>query len=123
MIDFDATGLYCCEVSLESPIFTKASNEEQVHVFRKLYLIDLHFPIIMVGVVSVPQNLPPTMSFAKRQFYIGEKLVANCTTSKAKPGKLFRANLCGFMTISFFKPHLVPHIVWLINGKKVISNS
>lgn len=36
--DFDASGMYCCEVSLESPIFTKASNEEQVHVFRKLIL-------------------------------------------------------------------------------------
>jgi hypothetical protein len=34
--DFDASGMYCCEVSLESPIFTKASLEEQVHVFRKL---------------------------------------------------------------------------------------
>lgn len=33
--DFDASGMYSCEVSLESPIFTKASNEEQVHVFRE----------------------------------------------------------------------------------------
>lgn len=39
IIDFDASGMYCCEVSLESPIFTKASNEEQVHVFRKYPLI------------------------------------------------------------------------------------
>jgi len=36
---------------------------------------------------TVPQNLPPTISFSKRQFYIGEKLVANCTTARAKPGK------------------------------------
>lgn len=34
-LDFDASGLYYCEVSLESPIFTKASNEEQVHVIRE----------------------------------------------------------------------------------------
>ncbi|CRK92440.1 CLUMA_CG006007, isoform A [Clunio marinus] len=78
-LDFDASGLYYCEVSLESPIFTKASNEEQVHVI-------------------LPQNAPPTIVFKKRQFYIGEKLIANCTTSRSKP---------------------VPHIVWLINGKKV----
>lgn len=38
-IDFAAEGPYCCEVSLESPIFTKASNEEQVHVFRKFSFI------------------------------------------------------------------------------------
>jgi hypothetical protein len=42
--DFDASGMYSCEVSLESPIFTKASIEEQVHVFREYTAnIDRHF--------------------------------------------------------------------------------
>ena len=34
-LDFDAAGLYYCEVSLDAPIFTKASNEEQIHVIRE----------------------------------------------------------------------------------------
>lgn len=46
----------------------------------------------------VPQTGPPRITFKKRQFFIGEKLIANCTTSKAQPA---------------------PHITWLINGKKV----
>lgn len=49
-------------------------------------------------VYLVPQKAPPVIQFAKKQFYVGEKLIANCTTSRAKP---------------------VPHVVWLINGKKV----
>lgn len=36
-LDFEASGLYYCEVSTDSPIFTKASNEEQIHVIRKLH--------------------------------------------------------------------------------------
>lgn len=38
-LDFDATGGYYCEVSIDNPIFTKASNEEHLHViseWRKL---------------------------------------------------------------------------------------
>lgn len=34
-IDFDATGRYYCEVSTDTPIFTKESNVEQVHVIGK----------------------------------------------------------------------------------------
>lgn len=44
------------------------------------------------------QTGPPRITFSKRQFTVGEKLSANCTTSKAHPA---------------------PHITWLINGKKV----
>lgn len=116
-LDFDASGLYYCEVSLESPIFTKASNEEQVHVIREYWLLislsgrSLTLRLVNIpttqhtlvyaffpSLPTVPQNAPPTIVFRKRQFYVGEKLVANCTTSRSKP---------------------VPHIVWLINGKKV----
>ncbi|CAO1392575.1 unnamed protein product [Diamesa serratosioi] len=78
-LDFDAAGLYYCEVSLDAPIFTKASNEEQIHVI-------------------LPQIAPPNIVFKKRQFFVGENLVANCTTTRARPQ---------------------PHITWLINGKKV----
>ncbi|CAO1390958.1 unnamed protein product, partial [Diamesa tonsa] len=78
-LDFDAAGLYYCEVSLDAPIFTKASNEEQIHVI-------------------LPQIAPPQIVFKKRQFFVGENLVANCTTTRARPQ---------------------PHITWLINGKKV----
>lgn len=37
-IDFDAAGKYYCEVSTETPIYTKESNIEQVHVIGT-YLI------------------------------------------------------------------------------------
>ncbi|XP_055300001.1 uncharacterized protein LOC129567297 [Sitodiplosis mosellana] len=65
-IDFDAAGRYYCEVSTETPIYTKESNIEQVHVI-------------------VQQTGPPKITFSKRQFTIGENLVSNCTTSKAHP--------------------------------------
>jgi hypothetical protein len=38
-LDFDASGLYYCEVSTDTPIFTKASNEEQLHIMRKWKII------------------------------------------------------------------------------------
>jgi CD80-like C2-set immunoglobulin domain len=98
-LDFDATGLYNCEVSLESPIFTKASNEEQVQVIRECYwLLITQSGLTLRLFFAVPQNAPPSIVFKKRQFYVGEKLVANCSTSRSKP---------------------LAHIVWLINGKKV----
>lgn len=31
-LDFDATGSYYCEVSIDNPIFTKASSEAHLHV-------------------------------------------------------------------------------------------
>ena len=31
-LDFDASGNYFCEVSIDNPIFTKASAEEHLHV-------------------------------------------------------------------------------------------
>lgn len=34
-IDFDAAGPYHCEVSTDTPIFTKESNVEQVHVISE----------------------------------------------------------------------------------------
>lgn len=48
--------------------------------------------------LTVPQKGPPSIEFAKNQLYYGDMLVANCTTSRARPA---------------------PHITWLINGKQV----
>lgn len=65
------------------------------------YLCDDIKPLsrsLLLLLLSVPQTGPPRIQFSKRQFYIGENLVANCTTSRARPQ---------------------PHITWLINGKKV----
>ncbi|XP_055617439.1 uncharacterized protein LOC129762865 [Toxorhynchites rutilus septentrionalis] len=79
-VDYEATGTYYCEVSTDTPIYTKASNEEQLHVM-------------------LPQKGPPNIEFEnKKQLYYGDMLVANCTTSRARPA---------------------PHITWLINGKQV----
>ncbi|XP_065075386.1 uncharacterized protein beat-VII [Ochlerotatus camptorhynchus] len=65
-VDYEASGSYYCEVSTDTPIFTKASNEEPFHVI-------------------LSQKGPPTIEFAKKQLYYGDMLKANCTTSKAKP--------------------------------------
>ncbi|XP_055847405.1 uncharacterized protein LOC129913047 isoform X1 [Episyrphus balteatus] len=79
-LDFDASGHYYCEVSTDTPIFTKASSDELLHVF-------------------IPQTGPPTIKFRKRTpFIIGERILAMCNTTRARPA---------------------PHITWLINGKKV----
>lgn len=42
-IDFDAAGKYYCEVSTDTPIFTKESNVEQVHVIGKIDRIHFQF--------------------------------------------------------------------------------
>lgn len=34
-LDFEATASYYCEVSIDNPIFTKASSEEQLHIIGK----------------------------------------------------------------------------------------
>lgn len=34
-LDFDASGVYCCEVTTETPIYTKASEDEEVTVVSK----------------------------------------------------------------------------------------
>lgn len=35
ILDFDASGIYSCEVTLETPIYTKASEDEEVTVISK----------------------------------------------------------------------------------------
>lgn len=67
-------------------------------MFYKEQIIDLLLFLFLF--IKVPQTEPPSIYFGKSQYYIGEKLTANCTTTKARPS---------------------PHITWLINGKKVIN--
>lgn len=50
---------------------------------------------------AVKQTSQPKILFKKKLFVVGENLIANCTTTRAKPH---------------------PHITWLINGKKVKRN-
>ncbi|XP_021190220.2 uncharacterized protein LOC110376160 [Helicoverpa armigera] len=65
-LDFAASGSYSCEVSLDTPIFTKASTEKQLTVFH-------------------PQKHHPRIDFPTRYLSFGETLRANCTTAPALP--------------------------------------
>ncbi|XP_023291038.2 uncharacterized protein LOC111674613 isoform X2 [Lucilia cuprina] len=79
-VDFKLSGQFTCEVSMTSPLYTKASVEQFMNVF-------------------LPQTGPPVIRFRKRSpVAIGERLMALCNTTRARPA---------------------PHITWLINGKKV----
>lgn len=37
-VDFEASGSYYCEVSTDTPIFTKESKEEPMQVIRKNFM-------------------------------------------------------------------------------------
>lgn len=37
-VQFSASGSYSCEVSLETPIFTKSSAEKELLVIRKAFI-------------------------------------------------------------------------------------
>ncbi|XP_048480530.1 uncharacterized protein LOC105383288 [Plutella xylostella] len=65
-LDFAASGGYSCEVSLATPIYTKASVEKQLTVFH-------------------PQKHNPRIDFPTRSLSSGEVLRANCTTAPALP--------------------------------------
>lgn len=84
-----------------STITKHDDNNHQHKIFFMMVIIivlSILLPYTTNNVQAVPQTGPPRITFKKRQFFIGEKLIANCTTSKAQPA---------------------PHITWLINGKKV----
>ena len=34
-MNFEASGVYCCEVSTQTPIYTKLSNDHELMVIRK----------------------------------------------------------------------------------------
>ncbi|KAL5283567.1 hypothetical protein ACFFRR_006055, partial [Megaselia abdita] len=66
-LDFEATGNYYCEVSIDNPIFTKASQEEVLHVI-------------------LPQTQAPVIKFKRKQtFMVGDQLLALCNTTRARP--------------------------------------
>ncbi|KAH8310357.1 hypothetical protein KR044_000906 [Drosophila immigrans] len=66
-VQFDLSGQFYCEVSTDTPIFTKASADELMSVY-------------------LPQTAPPTIKFRKRTpFAIGEKLFALCNTTRGRP--------------------------------------
>jgi CD80-like C2-set immunoglobulin domain len=100
-LDFDATGSYYCEVSIDNPIFTKASSEVHLHVIGEWASSLSGLRIKNSFASTVKQNIQPKIYFKKQLFVVGENLIANCTTGRAKPH---------------------PHITWLINGKKVCES-
>lgn len=113
-VDFKLSGQFTCEVSMTSPLYTKASVEQFMNVFCKFnissiiayemfsnaFLVMIKFYVLFFfGYNTVPQTGPPVIRFRKRSpVAIGERLMALCNTTRARPA---------------------PHITWLINGKKV----
>ncbi|CAL7944691.1 unnamed protein product [Xylocopa violacea] len=65
-VRFEASGLYSCQLSMMSPIYSQAS--ETVHMR-----------------VIVPQTENPKITFKKSVYVVGEYLEANCTSSPAHP--------------------------------------
>jgi hypothetical protein len=44
-LHFEASGTYFCEVSTETPIYTKPSNDELLTVFRKYNMSFMYFRV------------------------------------------------------------------------------
>ncbi|XP_043510152.1 uncharacterized protein LOC122528757 [Frieseomelitta varia] len=65
-IRYEASGSYCCQVSMTTPIYSKTSESVQLKVI-------------------VPQTEDPKITFKKREYMVGESLEANCTSSAAHP--------------------------------------
>ncbi|XP_046669653.1 uncharacterized protein LOC124360254 [Homalodisca vitripennis] len=66
ILDFDASGVYCCEVTTETPIYTKASEDEEVTVIKK-------------------QTEDPQITYWKEEYTVGERLEVNCTSGPSRP--------------------------------------
>ncbi|XP_024084367.1 uncharacterized protein LOC106669510 [Cimex lectularius] len=65
-LDFEASGLYSCEVSTETPIYTKPSDDQEMTVMQG-------------------QLEDPHISFGKPMYTVGEWLQVNCTSGPARP--------------------------------------
>ncbi|KAK7590680.1 hypothetical protein V9T40_002293 [Parthenolecanium corni] len=65
-LQFEASGVYICEVTTDNPIYTKPSEEE--------YLV-----------VMQTQSENPRISFNEADYKVGDILDANCTSSPATP--------------------------------------
>ncbi|XP_069677284.1 uncharacterized protein [Periplaneta americana] len=65
-MDFEASGIYSCEVSTQTPIYTKPSNDHELTVIQK-------------------QRDPPQVLMSRAVYRVGDTLEANCTSSPARP--------------------------------------
>ncbi|KAK9503211.1 hypothetical protein O3M35_011829 [Rhynocoris fuscipes] len=65
-LDFDASGMYSCEVSTDTPIYTKPSDDQELTVMQG-------------------QLEDPHISFGKPTYTVGEWLQVNCTSGPARP--------------------------------------
>ncbi|XP_065223871.1 uncharacterized protein LOC135848027 [Planococcus citri] len=65
-LQFEASGVYTCEVSTNHPIYTKPSDEEYLTVMQS-------------------QMHDPHITFNQANFTVGDTLDANCTSSPATP--------------------------------------
>ncbi|XP_054265744.1 uncharacterized protein LOC128988464 [Macrosteles quadrilineatus] len=66
-LNFDASGIYTCEVSTETPIiYTKPSEELEITVIKN-------------------QMEEPRITFRKPEYSVGDWLQVNCTSASARP--------------------------------------
>ncbi|XP_018363642.1 PREDICTED: uncharacterized protein LOC108761536 [Trachymyrmex cornetzi] len=65
-VRFEASGIYSCEVTMTTPIYTAGANPVQMKVI-------------------FPQNENPRITFKKSVYVVGESLEANCSSSPAHP--------------------------------------
>ncbi|XP_026684398.1 uncharacterized protein LOC103516107, partial [Diaphorina citri] len=77
--NFEMSGLYSCEVTTESPIYSKPSDDILLTVMES-------------------QKEDPQITFRKPIYSVGDQLEVNCTSGMATP---------------------TPDVTWLINGKQV----
>lgn len=65
-LDFEASGVYSCEVTTDTPIYTKPSEDQELTVIQT-------------------QLEDPHITFRKPKYYVGEQLEVNCTSAPARP--------------------------------------
>ncbi|XP_071455012.1 uncharacterized protein, partial [Hetaerina americana] len=65
-LSLEASGIYSCEVSMETPIYTKPSNDERLVVIQR-------------------QSEDPVVRGVKSSYFAGEKVAVNCTSSPSHP--------------------------------------
>lgn len=65
-LQFEASGVYTCEVTTDNPIYTKPSEEEYLTVMQS-------------------QSKDPHITFNQANYTVGDILDANCTSSPATP--------------------------------------
>ncbi|KYQ56268.1 hypothetical protein ALC60_04882, partial [Trachymyrmex zeteki] len=65
-VRFEASGIYSCEVTMTTPIYTAGADPVQMKVI-------------------MPQSENPRITFKKSVYVVGESLEANCSSSPANP--------------------------------------